>query len=83
MATLVVSAHPDLQTSRINKALKESIEHKGVVFSKLYQQYSDFKIDITAEQQLLTQATHIVFSFPIFWYSCSPLFKKYLDNVLA
>ncbi|WP_231622585.1 NAD(P)H-dependent oxidoreductase [Helicobacter heilmannii] len=82
MATLVVLAHPDLQASRVNKALKESIEHKGVV-SQLYQKYPDFKIDVAAEQQLLTQAERVVFQFPIFWYSYPPLFKKYLDDVLA
>ncbi|BCZ18696.1 general stress protein 14 [Helicobacter sp. NHP19-012] len=83
MSTLVVLAHPDLQKSRVNKALKESISHKGAVFSQLYQKYPDFKIDVAAEQQLLTQAERIVFQFPIFWYSYPPLFKKYLDDVLA
>ncbi len=83
MSTLVVLAHPDLQKSRVNKALKESISHKNVVVSELYKKYPDFKIDVTAEQQLLTQAERIVFQFPIFWYSCPPLFKKYLDDVLA
>nr|WP_260320541.1 NAD(P)H-dependent oxidoreductase [Helicobacter sp. NHP19-003] len=85
MATLVVLAHPDLQKSRVNKALKESIHHKGVVFSELYHKYPDFKIDIAAEQQLLTQATHISFSnSPSFgtpalpclksiWTMCSPM----------
>lgn len=82
MAALVVLAHPDLQASRVNKALKESIEHKGVM-SQLYQKYPDFKIDVAAEQQLLTQAERVVFQFPIFWYSYPPLFKKYLDDVLA
>ncbi|WP_205426430.1 NAD(P)H-dependent oxidoreductase [Helicobacter suis] len=83
MKTLVVLAHPDLSTSRVNKALKNAIENEPVVISDLYGKYPDSKINIPAEQELLLQSNKIVFQFPIYWYSYPPLLKKYFDDVFA
>ncbi|WP_120944737.1 NAD(P)H-dependent oxidoreductase [Helicobacter labacensis] len=83
MPALVIFAHPNFATSRINKALKNALEGESVVFSDLYSKYPDFKIDVLAEQELLLQHQHIVFQFPICWYSYPPLLKQYLDDVLT
>ncbi|WP_104749404.1 NAD(P)H-dependent oxidoreductase [Helicobacter cynogastricus] len=83
MSILVVVAHPDLTNSRVNKALKVALEPTGVIISDLYALYPNFNIDIQGEQAKLIKAKHIVFQFPMFWYSCPALLKQYFDDVLT
>ncbi|QWU16693.1 Putative NADPH-quinone reductase (modulator of drug activity B) [Paenibacillus sophorae] len=81
-ATLVIVAHPDLETSRINKRLTAELERRGnVTIHRLYEAYPDEKIDVAREQALLTTHDRIVFQFPLFWYSSPSLLKKWMDEV--
>lgn len=77
--------HPDLQGSRVNRLWKEQLEESGKVSSSrdLYAEYPDFKIDVEREQELLLAHDRIIFQFPFYWYSCPPLLKKWLDDVLT
>lgn len=83
MKILTILSHPNLENSRVNKALKQAVENENIVFNNLYEKYKDFNIDVKAEQELLLQYEKIIFQFPIYWYSCPPLLKKYFDDVFA
>jgi glutathione-regulated potassium-efflux system ancillary protein KefG len=81
-ATLVIVAHPDLETSRINKRLTAELERRGnVTVHRLYETYPDEIIDVAREQEQLTAHDRIVLQFPFFWYSSPSLLKKWLDAV--
>ena len=82
--TLIILAHPDIKNSRVNKALSEGAAlNPSIKIHDLYGNYSGFELDVKKEQELLKEYPSIVFQFPIFWYSCPPLLKKYLDDVFA
>ena len=68
---LVVSGHTDLNNSVANKAILERLENKlpQAEFVYLDKLYSDFQIDVEAEQEKLLNADIIVLQFPIFWYA--------------
>ncbi|NJL37987.1 MAG: hypothetical protein HC879_01320 [Leptolyngbyaceae cyanobacterium SL_5_9] len=81
---LVVLAHPNFEKSRGNRALIEAIcELPSVTIHHLYKQYSQWQIDVQAEQALLIQQDLIVFQHPLYWYSVPPLLKKWMDDVLT
>ncbi|AWB46581.1 general stress protein [Paenibacillus sp. CAA11] len=84
MKTLIIVAHPDLQSSRINRALAESMKGRpDTTVHVLYEVYPDKGIDITREQQLLDEHDRIIFQYPLYWYSTPPLLKQWFDEVLA
>ncbi|RJX37189.1 flavodoxin family protein [Paenibacillus pinisoli] len=84
MNILVISAHPHLQESRGNKALAQELgTYDHIQFHNLYEQYSNWNIDVEKEQQLLLAHDRVVFQFPVFWYSTPPLLKKWFDDVLT
>ncbi|MFB5677394.1 NAD(P)H-dependent oxidoreductase [Paenibacillus terreus] len=83
LKTLVIVAHPDLKTSRINQRLTAELEQRGkVTVHKLYEIYPDEKIDVGREQALLLSHDRIVFQFPLQWYSSPSLLKKWIDEIL-
>lgn len=55
----------------------------GVTVHRVYEAYSDEKIDVAVEQRLLEQHDRIVLQFPFYWYSTLALLRKWEDNVLA
>lgn len=82
--TLVVVAHPDLTTSRVNATWVKALEGQaGVTVVDLYGRYPDGKIDIAAEQQLIEEHERIVLQFPMQWYNCTALLKQWIDEVFA
>ncbi|MBH5319618.1 NAD(P)H-dependent oxidoreductase [Paenibacillus sp. GSMTC-2017] len=84
MNILVISAHPSLDTSRVNSAFALELQNKATItFRDLYHEYPDWNIDVTREQQLLLAYDRIVFQFPFYWYSTPPLLKKWFDDVLT
>ncbi|THD30715.1 NAD(P)H-dependent oxidoreductase [uncultured Flavobacterium sp.] len=85
MKTLVVVIHPNLQESVINKRWIEELEKypDHYFIHRLYEAYSDEKIDVAKEQKLIESYDKIVFQFPFYWFNCPPLFKKWLDEVLT
>ena len=82
---LVISGHPDLESSHTNKVILERLEASfgDVVIHRLDKRYPDFNIDVEAEQQALIQADVIVLQFPFYWYSVPALLKKWLDDVFG
>lgn len=85
MKTLVIVAHPNLETSTINKRLVEELNKfpEKYTVHDLYKTYPDGNIDVRTEQRLVESHANLVFQFPIFWFNCPPLLKKWLDDVLT
>ena len=84
---LVLSAHPQMEHSRINRRLVQAARslppEAGVQVRDLYGLYPDYLIDIDAEQALLGAARLVVWQHPIHWYSMPPLMKLWVDDVLS
>lgn len=85
MKTLVICIHPHLGESVVNKYWLRGLSKypDKYVIHDLYAAYPDEKIDIGHEQQLIEQFDRIVFQFPLYWFNCPPLLKKWLDEVLT
>jgi glutathione-regulated potassium-efflux system ancillary protein KefF len=86
---LVLTAHPDLRLSRVNRLLldgaRELAARSGGALEvrDLYALYPDYLIDVAAEQAAAERARLIVWQHPIHWYSMPPLMKLWVDEVLA
>ncbi|HRI17593.1 MAG TPA: NAD(P)H-dependent oxidoreductase [Burkholderiaceae bacterium] len=83
---LVIAAHPQLESSRVNRALQRAIAGLAgarVALRDLYALYPDYLIDIEAEQVALASARLVAWLHPIHWYSMPPLMKLWVDEVLA
>lgn len=84
MRTLIILAHPHLNTSRVNQTLANAAaEIDNIEIRDLYKLYPDFRINVAAEQAALKKADRIVFQFPIYWYSSPALLKQWEDAVLT
>ncbi|KQL52727.1 general stress protein [Heyndrickxia shackletonii] len=84
MKIMVITAHPNLNNSRANRALVRELKNQTNIYIRdLYQEYPNWNIDVEREQQLLLQYDRVVFQFPFYWYSCPPLLKKWFDDVLT
>ena len=83
MKTLVIVTHPNMETSRVNKAWRDELaKHGEITVHELYKAYPDEKIDVAKEQALITAHDRIIFQYPLYWYSTPPLLKKWFDEVL-
>ena len=81
---LVLTAHPQMELSRINRALMEAAAGVSrVEVRDLYALYPDYLIDVAAEQAALQKARLVVWQHPIHWYHMPPLMKLWVDEVLA
>lgn len=80
---LILFAHPLFEKSNANIALVNNIpDSPHITFHDLYQEYPDFDIDIKREQELLMLHDIIIWHHPMYWYSCPPLLKQWIDLVL-
>lgn len=81
---LLLFAHPALDVSRVHRSLLGAARDvAGITIHDLYEQYPDFDVDVTREQQLLLEHDTIILQFPIYWYSTPPLVKQWQDLVLT
>lgn len=85
--TLVISGHPNLNSSNTNKVILQELEkHRNELnleIRQLDQLYPDYNIKIEDEQKALLEADTIVLQFPFYWYSIPALLKKWIDDVFA
>ncbi|MFC5623813.1 NAD(P)H-dependent oxidoreductase [Algoriphagus winogradskyi] len=80
---LVLFAHPKFEHSEVNQALIQAISGiENIEIRDLYELYPDFNISIQAEQEALFEAEVVIWHHPIYWYSCPPLMKQWIDLVL-
>ncbi|MCH4889242.1 NAD(P)H-dependent oxidoreductase [Acidaminobacter sp. JC074] len=82
MKTMVVIAHPDFESSRVNKRWVEELEKHDITINNISLKYLDEKIDKEKEQALLLEHDRIVFQYPWYWYNMPPLMRKWQDTVL-
>lgn len=84
MTTTLLLAHPDLASSRANRALLAGLDDlAGLEVVDLYATYPDEQIDPSAERERLLRADRLILQFPMFWYSTPPLLKRWQDAVLT
>ncbi|WP_257348354.1 NAD(P)H-dependent oxidoreductase [Pseudalkalibacillus decolorationis] len=85
MKTLVIVTHPSIETSVINKRWVEELKKYPEKYTvhELHKVYPDGNIDIKKEQQLIESHSNLVLQFPVHWFNCPPLLKKWLDDVFA
>jgi putative NADPH-quinone reductase len=85
MKVLHLVFHPSLQQSRVNRIWKQQLFESGKITTSrdMYSEYPNFDIDVAKEQELLLAHDRIVIQFPLYWYSMTPLLKKWLDDVLT
>lgn len=84
MKTLVVVAHPNLAYSRINVKWKKALQAKTQFHVKdLAELYPESIFDISREQADLIENERIILQFPLYWYSCPALLKKWIDDVFT
>ena len=85
MKTLVLTAHPDLSNSRINRAWFEALSDAENVTTRDLTAIggANLQFDMEAEQALLLAHDRIFFQFPFYWYSAPPVLKAWLDQVLS
>lgn len=84
MKTLVIVAHPNIEASVINKRWVEELRKYPEKYTvhELYKAYPDGKIDVGQEQARVEAHGNLVLQFPVYWFNCPPLLKKWLDDVL-
>ncbi len=87
---LVITAHPQLEQSRVTRALLHALAQADparvkarIAVRSLYALYPDYFIDVPAEQAALQAAKLVVWLHPVHWYSMPPLMKLWLDDTLA
>jgi len=79
---LVLFFHPTQKSSRVGKALAAAAAGvDNVLVRDMYALYPDYLIDVNQEQSLLEAYDLIVFQHPVYWYSCPPLLKLWVDEV--
>jgi len=80
---LILFAHPLFEKSNVNDVLVKNIPNSpNITFRDLYQEYPDFDVDVKKEQELLVLHDIIIWHHPMYWYSCPPLLKQWIDLVL-
>lgn len=80
---LVLFAHPKYEHSDANQTLINSIRNlENVQIRDLYELYPDFNINVQEEQEALFEHEVIIWQHPLYWYSCPPLLKQWIDLVL-
>lgn len=80
---LILFAHPLYEKSVVNQALVDAIpDHAQITFHDLYEMYPEFDVDVRKEQKILSEHDIIIWHHPMYWYSCPPLLKQWIDLVL-
>lgn len=84
MKTLVLTAHPDLATSSVNRRWYEALSRETEVITRDLTAVAGFEMrfDPIAEHALLRSADRVLMQFPFYWYSAPPVLKAWLDQVL-
>ncbi|MBO9399969.1 NAD(P)H-dependent oxidoreductase [Shimia sp. R9_3] len=85
MKILVLTAHPNLENSQINKVWFDTLSSVPDVTTRNLTQIGGptMRFDIAAEQAALLSHDRIIFQFPFYWYSAPPVLKAWMDQVLS
>lgn len=81
---LVLLAHPNLATSRLNRVLADAVAGMaGVTVRDLAWVRAKDGYDVAVEQQLLVEHDSIVWQFPWYWDAAPALLKEWMEQVLT
>lgn len=85
MKTLVIIAHPSIETSKVNKRWMRELKKYPDRYTvhELYKVYPDGKINVENEQALVETHDNLILQFPVYWFNSPPLLKTWLDDVLT
>lgn len=85
MKILVLTAHPNLENSQINKVWFDALSSAADVTARNLTEIGGptMTFDIEAEQAELLSHDRIIFQFPFYWYSAPPVLKAWMDQVLS
>lgn len=85
MKTLVIIAHPSIETSTVNKRWMRELKKYPEKYTvhELYKLYPGGKIDVEKEQALVEAHGNLILQFPVYWFNGPPLLKTWLDEVLT
>jgi putative NADPH-quinone reductase len=85
MKTLVIAAHPSMETSTVNKRWVEELKKypERYTVHELYKVYPTENIDVEKERQLIESHDNLVLQFPIQWFNSPSLLKKWMDEVFG
>lgn len=82
-STLVIAAHPDLESSRVNAAWLRALRSEArITVRTLADARGPDGFDAAAEQRELSRHDRIVLQFPFRWYSAPPLLAEWLEAAL-
>lgn len=81
--TLIVCSHSDIAQSTVNQCWLQALGNFPERFTihHLDSVYPDGIINVAHEQALVDAHKHLVLQFPVYWFNCPPLLKKWLDEV--
>ncbi len=84
MNILVLTAHPDLASSSINRKWFDALSNMAGVTARDLMAVGgpEMNFDSAVEQAHLQKADRVVLQFPFYWYSSPPVLKAWLDQVL-
>ena len=82
---LVISGHPDHQSSFAGKSILEELGRllPAAEIVRLDALYPNFKIDAAKEQARLAPAKTLVFEYPFWWYGSPSLMHRYVEQVFT
>lgn len=78
---LIVSGHTDLDHSVANRTILTELAWNvsNLNIDLLDTLYPDYKIDVKAEQDKLSNAKMIILQYPVCWYSMPSLLEKWME----
>ena len=81
---LIVSGHTDISKSRANKLIIANLKKSfpNAEFNSLIELYPNYQFNIEVEQEKLKKADLIILQFPLFWFSCPSIMRKWFEDVL-
>ncbi|WP_120429360.1 NAD(P)H-dependent oxidoreductase [Acinetobacter baylyi] len=83
--SLVILAHPNFNQSIANKANIQQLKQHvpDIEIRNIHQLYSDYKIDIAAEQTALMKHDIVIFQYPMYWFNMPAILKIWFDEVFS
>ncbi|MCO6524126.1 MAG: NAD(P)H-dependent oxidoreductase [Candidatus Schmidhempelia sp.] len=84
--TLLLIAHPCLQESIINKSLIEKLKpltSDNLIIHNICDSCINNQFDIDREQDRLVASERIIFQFPLYFYTCPAILKKWIEDIFT
>ncbi|NIZ40958.1 NAD(P)H-dependent oxidoreductase [Entomospira entomophila] len=85
MQRLVISGHPHIENSFINRTWIEQIreQYPEIEIHELCKHHAQGVFSIEEERERLKRADSIIFIYPIYWYAAPWLLQKWMEDVIT